>query len=114
MVSSSAAPLADLLTVIDAMNIDIKSMNPSFYRRLCKGSLDPVLAACEQVKKAGCHLEITHLLIPGENDDPAETERLADFIAVKLGPETPLHISRYFPRNKMRHDPTPESLLQRA
>jgi pyruvate formate lyase activating enzyme len=108
------SPLADLLTVVDAMNIDIKSMNPEFYRSLCKGSLEPVLAACEQVKKAGCHLEITHLLIPGENDDPAETEKLADFIASRLGPETPLHISRYFPRHKMDHAPTPERLLNRA
>jgi len=108
------APLADLLTVIDAMNIDIKSINPSFYRRICKGSLDPVLAACEQVKKAGCHLEITHLLIPGENDDPAETEQLANFIANNLGPETPLHLSRYFPRHKMHHELTAEWLLNRA
>ncbi len=108
------APLADLLTVVDAMNIDIKSMNPSFYRRICKGELDPVLSACIRVKKAGCHLEITHLLIPHENDDPAETEKLADFIAAELGPDTPLHISRYFPRHTMDHEPTPEALLNRA
>jgi pyruvate formate lyase activating enzyme len=107
-------PLNDLLSVIDAMNIDIKSMNPSFYRRICKGSLEPVLRACETVKKAGCHLEITHLLIPGENDDPGETEKLADFIAARLGSDTPLHISRYFPRYRMDRPPTPWPLLERA
>ena len=107
-------PLRDLLTVIDAWNIDIKSMNPDFYRRLCKGTLDPVLRACEIVKKAGGHLEITHLLIPGENDDPAETRRLADFIVGHIGVDTPLHISRYFPRHRMDHSPTPAALLDRA
>ncbi|MCU0608263.1 MAG: AmmeMemoRadiSam system radical SAM enzyme [Chitinispirillaceae bacterium] len=107
-------PLHDLLSITDAMNIDIKSMNPSFYKRVCKGSLGPVLAACEAAKKAGCHLEITHLLIPGENDDPRETRELADFIACHLGADTPLHISRYFPRFHMEHGPTPEHLLDRA
>jgi pyruvate formate lyase activating enzyme len=109
-----AGPLRDLLPVIDAMNIDIKSMNPSFYRRLCKGSLAPVLRACEAVKAAGRHLEITHLLIPGENDAPSETEELARFIATHLGADTPLHLSRYFPRHRMKHPPTPAVLLERA
>jgi pyruvate formate lyase activating enzyme len=108
------APLSGLLSVVDAMNVDIKSMNPSFYRRICKGSLEPVLSTCEAVRKAGCHLEITHLLIPGENDDPKETAALADFMATHLGKDTPLHISRYFPRYRMDHAPTPPALLERA
>jgi len=108
------APLNDLLSIVDAMNIDIKSMNPSFYRRICKGSLEPVLKTCEKVKKAGCHLEITHLLIPGENDRPEETTALADFMATHLGSDTPLHISRYFPRYRMDRSPTPAPLLERA
>jgi pyruvate formate lyase activating enzyme len=108
------APLNDLLSIVDAMNIDIKSMDPSFYSRICKGSLEAVLKTCETVKKAGCHLEITHLLIPGENDDPKETAALADFMATHLGIDTPLHISRYFPRYRMDHAPTPGLLLERA
>jgi pyruvate formate lyase activating enzyme len=108
------APLRDLLTIVHAMNIDIKSMNPAFYRRICKGSLAPVLATCETVKRAGCHLEITHLLIPGENDDSKETEALALFIAEHLGKDTPLHLSRYFPRYRMSHPATPEPILFRA
>lgn len=107
-------PLRELLTLVDAMNIDIKSMNPRFYRRLCKGGLSPVLKACETVKTAGCHLEITHLLIPGENDDPSETTALADFIGNRLGRDTPLHISRYFPRHTMHLPPTPDATLARA
>ena len=108
------SPLNDLLSIVDAMNIDIKSMSQDFYKRICKGRLPEVLRTCETVKKAGCHLEITHLLIPGENDDPKETESLADFIAAHLGKDTPLHISRYFPRYRMDHAPTSGALLERA
>ncbi len=107
-------PLRDLLTVVDAMNIDIKSMNPSFYRRLCKGRLEPVLRTCEQVRRAGCHLEVTTLLIPGENDSESEIHSLVDFIAGTLGSNTPLHLSRYFPRHRTRIEPTPLASLQRA
>lgn len=107
-------PLRNLLKVVDAMNIDIKSMNPSFYKHLCKGRLEPVLRTCEQVKKSGCHLEITTLLIPGENDSEDEIHSLVEFIAVTLGRDTPLHLSRYFPRHRMSIDPTPASSLQRA
>jgi pyruvate formate lyase activating enzyme len=108
------APLKDLLSTIDAMNIDIKSMNSSFYRRICKGALEPVLKTCEAAKKAGCHLEITHLLIPGENDDPGETAALAGYMAENLGSETPLHLSRYFPRYRMTHSPTSPGILEHA
>ncbi len=106
-------PLDDLLKVVDAMNVDIKSMNEDFYKRLCKGSLDPVLKTCEKVKKH-CHLEITNLLIPEENDSEEDIEKLADFIAVNLGKDTPLHISRYFPRYKLDNLPTEESTLLKA
>lgn len=108
------APLNDLLQIVDAMNIDIKSMDPSFYRRLCKGSLNEVLRTCETAKKAGCHIEITNLLIPGENDSAEETARLVEFIASSLGRETPLHFSRYFPRYRMDHPPTSFPSLENA
>lgn len=107
-------PLSELLTVVDAMNIDIKSMNPAFYRQLCKADLAPVLRSCEQVKAAGCHLEVTNLLIPGENDSEEDVSALISFVAKHLGRNTPLHISRYFPRHKMRHAATPEPSLSRA
>jgi pyruvate formate lyase activating enzyme len=103
-------PLEDLLTVVDAMNIDIKSMNEQFYKHLCKGSLTPVLNTCEKVKKH-CHLEITNLLIPGENDSEEDIQKLADYITGYLGEDTPLHISRYFPRYKLGNQPTEESSL---
>ena len=106
-------PLDQLLEYIDAMNIDIKSMNPDFYHRLCKASLEPVLQTCMQVKKK-CHLEITTLLIPGENDSEEEIVQLTDFIAKNLGSDTPLHFSRYFPRYKLNVPPTSLDSLERA
>ncbi|MDD5674733.1 MAG: AmmeMemoRadiSam system radical SAM enzyme [Chitinivibrionales bacterium] len=106
-------PLKQLLPFIDAMNIDIKSMTESFYKSICKGSLAPVLQTCETVKKK-CHLEITTLLIPGENDSPEEIGKLTDFIATNLGTDTPLHFSRYFPRYRLAKEPTPAATLTRA
>lgn len=106
-------PLSRLLGFIDAMNIDIKSMQPSFYRRLCKARLEPVLRSCEQAKKQ-CHIEITNLLITGENDSEKDIKGLVDYIASSLGKDTPLHFSRFFPRYKLDLPPTPASTLRRA
>ena len=104
------APLADLLTIVDAMNIDIKSIRPAFYKKLCKAELGPVLRTCEAVKKH-CHLEITNLLIPGENDSIDDIRDLVTHVAENLGRDTPLHFSRYFPRYKMTSPPTSEKSL---
>ncbi|MBD3243442.1 MAG: AmmeMemoRadiSam system radical SAM enzyme [Chitinivibrionales bacterium] len=107
-------PLRELLRVVDALNIDIKSMNPRFYHRFCKGRLAPVLRACEQTLAAGRHLEVTSLLVPGENDSAAELRDLTHFVAEHLGRNTPLHITRYFPSHHLTHDPTPTESLNRA
>jgi pyruvate formate lyase activating enzyme len=107
------APLSRLLEFVDAMNIDIKSIRPAFYRRLCKARLEPVLRSCEQARKR-CHIEITNLLIPGENDSEKDLKDLVDYIAANLGKDTPLHFSRYFPRHKLDLTPTPSPTLRRA
>ena len=106
-------PLAKLLEVIDAWNVDIKSIRPAFYRRLCKGDCAPVLRSCEQIQRTA-HLEITTLLIPGENDHPHEVDTLAAWIATTLGRETPLHLSGYVPRYRMTLPPTPSATIRRA
>lgn len=108
-----SAPLDELIPFIDAMNIDIKSMEPAFYRRLCKARLEPVLRTCEFVKKR-CHLEITNLIIPGENDSEELISRLARYIAENLGRDTPLHLSRYFPRHRYTAPPTPKATILAA
>jgi pyruvate formate lyase activating enzyme len=106
-------PLAELMPYIDAMNIDIKAINPAFYRRMCKAQLEPVLKACEYAKKH-CHIEITNLIIPGENDSAEDLRSLCKYIAENLGKDTPLHFSRYYPRYKISIPPTPASTLARA
>jgi pyruvate formate lyase activating enzyme len=105
-------PLEELLPYIDAMNIDVKAFNEDFYHRNCAGSLKPVL---ETVKRAvgRCHVEVTCLLIPGENDSLEEISGLARWLG-ELGRDIPLHFTRYFPSHKMSRPPTPPATLYAA
>ena len=105
-------PLEELLPFIDAMNIDIKSMDPRFYRKVCKGMLDPVLETTRR-SAAKTHVEITNLIIPGLNDSEEMFEKLTDFLA-GVDPWIPLHFSRYHPDYKQTAPPTPMETLYRA
>ncbi len=107
-------PASDLLPLVDALNIDIKSMNEEFYRMHCGGRLAPVLDFAKQAVEAGCHVEITNLLIPGLNSSDDEVHALAEWIAGNLGPGTPLHISAYRPQYKLSIKSTPYSLMESA
>jgi pyruvate formate lyase activating enzyme len=108
------APAAELLPLIDAANIDLKSMDDAFYRRQCGGSLAPVQAFCVQAVGAGCHVEITNLVIPGLNDTDDHFRRLAEWVGARLGRGVPLHISAYRPEFQMRTPATPATTLARA
>jgi pyruvate formate lyase activating enzyme len=92
-------PLAELLPVMDAFNVDLKGFTDSFYQKL-GGRLAPVQHSLKQIRAAGRHLEITTLVVPTLNDDPATFTQMVDWIADELGTETILHLSRYFPRYK--------------
>jgi len=105
-------PFEELLPYIDAMNIDVKSMDPEFYRKICKSKLEPVLATVRRAKR-DCHVEITNLLIPTLNDSEEGLTKLIDFVA-ELGRDTPLHFSAYYPCYKMTIEPTPLPTLQKA
>ena len=107
-------PAAELLPLVDALNIDIKSMNDGFYRQQCRGSLAPVLAFAEQSVRAGCLVEITNLVIPGLNDRDEEVEELAVWVKEHLGPAVPLHLSAYRPEYKLDAPPTPPQALEHA
>lgn len=109
----NAEPLAELLPWIDAANVDLKSMDDDFYRRVCKGRLTPVLESIRAFHAAGVHLEITNLLIPGYNDRPGQVEQLIDFVA-SLGRDVPLHFSAYHPSWKLDAPATPRETLMRA
>lgn len=107
-------PGADILQLIDALNVDIKSMEEGFYRKQCKGTLKPVLDFCVQAVRAGRHLEITNLLIPGLNDGEEQVRELALWIAENLGTGVPLHLSGYYPQYKMELPATPSQALERS
>ncbi|MCL5292493.1 MAG: AmmeMemoRadiSam system radical SAM enzyme [Actinobacteria bacterium] len=106
-------PLRKILSLIDAMNMDVKGFSNEFYRRVA-GRLEPVLRTAEISKAAGCHIEITNLVIPTLNDSDEDFHSLADWIADRLGRDTPLHFSRYFPSYKLDVEPTPIATLKRA
>jgi pyruvate formate lyase activating enzyme len=92
-------PLKELLPVIDAFNIDLKGFTEQFYHKL-RGDLATVKRTIELVA-AECHVEVTTLIIPGENDSEEEMEALSGWLA-SLDPKIPLHISRFFPRWQMQ------------
>jgi len=101
---------------MDAANIDLKGFTERFYRKLSTGSLQPVLDTLLHLKhETGVWLEITTLLIPGQNDSPHEIEQLSAWIAAHLGPDVPLHFSAFHPDWKMLDTPrTPAQTLLEA
>jgi len=101
--------------VLDAANVDLKSFDDAFYRRLCGARLAPVLACIVALRRAGVWVELTTLVIPGHNDSDDELQALTRWIAETLGPGTPWHVSRFFPAFRMQDVPsTPEATLRRA
>lgn len=105
-------PLKELLPIIDAMNIDLKSIDNSFYKRNCKGEVKPVMDTIRQSNEE-CLVEVTNLVIPGENDSDDDLTGLVDFIA-DINPDIPLHLSRYFPCRSFDAPPTSPETLKRA
>jgi len=105
-------PLKKLLPYIDAMNIDLKSFNDNFYKNICDGRLKPVLKTIETAAK-NCHVEITTLLVSGENDSAEEVEKIAKYIA-SIDKDIPLHLSRYFPNYKYKNPPTDIDFILKA
>ena len=108
-------PLRDLLPYLDAANVDIKAMDDGFYRRYCGATLAPVLENILAMVKAGVHVEITNLLIPGLNDSEDQVGTLCRWMVDNGLQEVPLHFSRYFPHYKMTEPgPTPRQTLFKA
>ena len=109
-------PRAEFYRHMDAANIDLKAFTEEFYHRLCGGHLQAVLETLEYIKhETQVWLEITTLLIPGENDSEAELESLTQWVFEKLGPDVPLHFSAFHPDWKMLNTlPTPPATLTKA
>ena len=104
-------PWRTLLPLIDAANIDLKGFTPAWYRRL-GGDLETVKRSIVLAAER-CHVEVTTLLVPGENDSAEEIRELAQWLA-SISPEIPLHLSRFFPRYQMTdRPPTPVEQVYR-
>ncbi|MEW6534072.1 MAG: AmmeMemoRadiSam system radical SAM enzyme [Candidatus Auribacterota bacterium] len=97
---------------VDAINIDLKSMDPEFYRKICGGTLEPVLD-CIRIANKYTHVEITNLLIPTQNDSDTRIRELVGFIE-SVSPEIPVHFSAYYPQYKMSIPATDGSALIKA
>jgi len=109
-------PRADFFAQIDAVNIDLKAFDDDFYRKICGAHLAPVLETLEYLAhETRSWLEITNLVIPGENDTDDAFDRMTRWIAAQLGADVPLHFSAFHPAWKMAdHPPTPLDTLRRA
>lgn len=100
--------------LIDAANVDLKSFSETFYRQVCGAKLTPVLEAIKLMHQAGIWLEITTLVIPGQNDSEKELTQIAQFIA-KIDKNIPWHISRFHPDYRLADSlPTPFKTLTNA
>ncbi len=91
----SEKTLGLIIPYLNAINIDIKSYEESFYQKICGAKLMPVLKNCQKFVHAGIWLEVTTLLIPGYSDDLAMLRKLASFIKTKLGEEVPWHVTGF-------------------
>ena len=106
-------PLQELLPFMDAFNIDLKSFRNEFYVKRSAATLRPVLDTIARVAQSGRHLELTFLIIPGQNDSESEWKDMIRWIEENCGQDTILHASKYFPRYKLRGSFTPtETILQ--
>ena len=106
----------EFFSVMDAANVDLKAFTDRFYQKLCGGRLKPVLDTLVYLKhETGVWIELTNLIIPGENDSEAEIDAMTKWVVAELGPDVPMHFTAFHPDWKMMdHLPTPPSTLSRA
>ena len=109
-------PLKELLKYMDAVNVDLKGFNENFYRKMgMMAELKPVLDTIKTIKEEGVWLELTNLVIPGWNDDPAEIRRMCIWIKENLGDDVPIHFTRFMPSFRLQNlPPTPLKKLEEA
>ncbi len=98
-------PLEELMPYIDAANVDIKAFKRETYLKIIKGKIEPILENVVYMHSKGVHIETTYLIVPGVNDNYEEIRKFAQWQVDNLGPDTPMHFSRFFPHYKMAHVP---------
>ncbi|NTU43475.1 MAG: hypothetical protein HGA78_10605, partial [Nitrospirales bacterium] len=108
-------PLRRLAKLLDAADIDLKAFTEDFYSRICGGRLKPVLDALVVLRQENVWLEITNLVLPGLNDDTKQIGAMCRWIVKELGPDVPVHFSRFHPQYKLKDlPPTPLATLKDA
>ncbi len=108
-------PLNEMCRILDAIKIDLKGYSPDFYRNVCSAELRPVLNTIRQIARSGVHLEIVNLVVPTLNDSEKMLGGLIDWISGEIGPEVPVHFSRFHPDYQLLNlPPTPVATLERA
>jgi pyruvate formate lyase activating enzyme len=108
-------PLREMCEVLGAIKIDLKGYSDNFYRSACGAKLQPVLRSIKQVSKSGVHLEIVNLVVPTLNDSDKMMEGLIDWILGEVGPDVPVHFTRFHPDYQLLNlPPTPVAALERA
>ena len=108
-------PIEKLAGYLDAVNVDLKSFDPAFYRNVCDGELAPVLETLKRLKQQRVHIEITNLLIPTLNDDMTFLRKMCRWITNELGPDVPIHFARFYPLYQLANlPPTPVATIERA
>jgi pyruvate formate lyase activating enzyme len=108
-------PLKELCEVLDGIKIDLKGYDEGFYRNVCGAELKPVLRSIKQVAKSRAHLEIVNLVVPTLNDSEKMLHGLIDWILGEVGPDVPVHFTRFHPDYQLKNlPPTPVETLERA
>ncbi len=108
-------PLKEMCGVLDAIKIDLKGFDENFYRDVCQAELRPVLRSIKQIAASGIHLEIVNLVVPTLNDSDKMMRALVDWVAGELGPDVPIHFTRFHPDYQLLNlPPTPVATLERA
>ncbi|MFC1735899.1 AmmeMemoRadiSam system radical SAM enzyme [Candidatus Hydrogenedentota bacterium] len=111
----NAEPMKALCEHLSAVKIDLKGFSEKFYGDIVNCSLKPVLDTLKTVKAAGVHLEIVNLVLPGLNDAKEDVEKMCKWIHDELGPDVPLHFTRFHKMYKLKYVPdTPMSAVERA
>jgi len=111
----NAEPLRELVQVVDAIKVDLKGFSQDFYAKYVRGELKPVLEAIQTIHASKTWLEIVYLVIPSLNDGEETIRAMSRWIKTEVGPDVPLHFSRFYPMYLLKNLPeTPLSTLERA
>ncbi len=108
-------PLTEMCSVLSAIKIDLKGFSEDFYRNVSSAQLQPVLRSIKQIAKSKVHLEIVNLVVPTLNDSDKMLQELVDWIAGEIGPDVPVHFTRFHPDYQLLNlQPTPPATLEKA